>query len=106
MDSSFNLSHLEDFNVPYFQPKGQNKFRQYAKSYYVNNREKFRQYYLKQKEQRKLNPTPPDQIDRQTRYLKAVAREKKRNNQLSQKAHEYRLYLQSLGYKVDISQDK
>lgn len=102
-----NIKHYEkwrDYQKEYVK-KHREKMNAYGREYYQKNKEKFKEYYekYKQKKEDKKNGivNEKEQKFKKDKYLRALEREKHKNDKLLEKAREFREQLRSSGANPD-----
>ncbi len=102
-----NIKHYEKWKhyQKEYVKKHRDKMNAYGREYYQKNKEKFKEYYEKYK-QKKVDEkngvvNKQEQIIKKDKYLRAIDREKRKNERLLEKAREFRERLRSSGLNPD-----
>lgn len=102
-----NIKHYEkwrDYQKEYVK-KNRDKMNAYGREYYQKNKDKFKDYYEKYK-QKKVDEkngvvNEEEQKIKKDKYLRAIEREKRKNEILLERARNFREQLRSSGLNPD-----
>lgn len=85
--------------------KHREKMNAYGRDYYQKNKEKFKLYYAKYKQKKENESNGITNIEEQkikkNKYLRAIEREKRKNEKLLENARQFREQLRSSGANPD-----
>jgi hypothetical protein len=100
MDNIRHYIKWKDYQKDYVR-KHRDKMNAYGRNYYQTNKEKFKEYYSKYKKKKEdekngiINET--ELKIKKDKYLRALEREKRKNERILEKARDFREQLRSSG---------